>query len=91
MVALVATVARRHVMVYPNKVVAKDLARRVKERGKLLDYSDALEVGEGLWVTFSPDKDPYTRAYFWKVVNGDLVPVELGELVETFLGNVGDV
>jgi hypothetical protein len=74
-------------MVYPLGCVEKELARRLKEQGQLIDYGDALEIkGAGLWVTFSPGHDPYVRARFWRVVDGEVVPVGLGEVVETFLG-----
>jgi len=70
-------------MLYGAKRVREELSRRVKEQGTLLDYTDALEIkGTGIWVTFSPDNDPYVRANFWKVVNGNVVPVDLGELAK---------
>ncbi len=80
---VIATVARRCVMVYPNKVVERELTRRVKERGKLLGYSDALAIeGTDLWVTFSPGHDPYVLAKFWRVADGDLVPVSSGDVAK---------
>ncbi len=70
-------------MLYGATRVREELSRRFGERGKLLNYTDALEIkGTGLWATFSPDKDPYVKVYLWKVVNGNVVPVDVGELAK---------
>ncbi len=70
-------------MLYGAKRVKEELTQRVKERGKLLDYSDALAIeGTDLWVTFSPGHDPYVLAKFWRVADGDLVPVSSGDVAK---------
>lgn len=75
-------------MVYPNDylIIKEELEERLKKRGTLVSYTDALEVPTGtpglsLWATFSPAPDAdHAIVRFW-VVDGQEVHEVCGEIV----------
>lgn len=62
-------------MVYPNDyaLIKRELEERLKKRGTLVSYTDALEVPTGtpglsLWATFSPTPDlEHAVVRFWVI------------------------